>query len=940
AVFFTDRLWFTSLGQGQLWSHVLTTKVSLVLVFSSAVFAMMWVNLAVVDHVAPPLDALGPENELVRRYRSVVGRRPLMVRALLSAVLGLLVGASASTQWRHWILLRNAVAFPGQDPLFHKNIAFFVFTLPFLSFVAGWAFVAAIVVAVLIAVAHYLNGGIRVQGPGERISPRVKAHLSLLLALVALIKAAGYYLARYQLEFSGHGHHEGAFYTAVHATLPALTLLIFVSLVCGAMFVVNLVRKGWVLPVIGVTLWGLVAVVVGMIYPATVQAFTVNPSQLAAETPYLRRNIRATRVAMGIDHVKATPFADSTGLTARHAAGDLATLKDVRLWTPRSAQVPFNRLQALRAYYQVATLGLDRYNVGGTLTPTLLGVRQLRTGHPGGSWVNQHLQYTHGYGAVLAPANRATVAGNPSFVIRGVPPTSSPGSPVIRQPGVYFGTGLPGYVVANTAEPELDYQNPATGQSVEGHYQGTGGVPAGGLVRRAAFAVRFGSINPLVSNLIGPQSRFIFERDVRARAQKLAPFLAYDSRPYPVVANGRLVYVLDAYTTTRHYPYAQQADTAALPPTSGLAAPFNYVRNSVKVVVDAYSGKTTFYVVDPHDPIIQAWEQAFPRLFTPASAMPEDLRSHLRYARDLFTVQAAMYARYHTTDPAGFYNGADAWSLAQDPGMGPLGAGKGGKPSPPTSGPGASPMAPSYQVSRLPGDPSLTFNLTEPYVASSPQGAQQNLTGFLAARCTPGRYGDGQLEAYATPRGQQYSGPSLVDAQIQQNASITAALGRLDQHGAEAFLGPFTMVPVGQALLFVRPVYVQSKHDPLPQLQRVIVFYADRSAMAPTLAGAVAGVLGAPVTGLAPPGAALGGVSVGAQGASPAVAALIEQANAALAQAQADLGQQDLSGYQHEVGVAQQLLDQAQQLETGAGPPSQGPAGGNHASTTATTAGA
>jgi uncharacterized membrane protein (UPF0182 family) len=981
AELYTNGLWFSSLHITGVWARMVGTQVGLALSFSAAFFVAMWANLALVDRLAPPLAALRSDDEVVQRYRIFTARRPILIRTVVSAVLALAAGSGASAEWQSWLLFTHGVPFGARDPLFHKDIGFFVFRLPFLSFLAGWAFVATIVIAAVVGIAHYLTGGIRLQGPGQRVSRGVKSHLSLLLALVALVKAAGYWLARYQLDLSTQGYQKGAFYTDVHARLPGLDLLIFVALVCAAVLLANMRRPGWVLPGLAVALWALVSLVLGAIYPAAVQAFTVQPAQLAREGPYLARNITATRAAMGLNGVKVQSFADSSQLTVKQASNDLATLRDVRLWDPDFTQSSYDMLEELRPYYRFGVTGLDRYNLDGVLTPTILSVRQIADlPSPLRTWVNEHLQYTHGNGAVLSPANQATVQGNPSFVVRDVPPVSSHGAPVIRQPAVYFGTGLSGYVIANSKQPELDYES-GNGTAVEGHYKGSGGVALGGFWRRAAFALRFGSINPLISPLLTPQSRVLFVRDIRQRVELAAPFLAYDSSPYPVIANGRILYVVDAYTTTDNYPYGEEADTEAVPSGSGLDRGFNYVRNSVKVVIDAYSGAMTFYVVNKHDPIIQAWERVFPHLFTPASRMPVALKAQLRYPYDLFAVQAAMLGRYHVTSPAAFYGGSGAWSLAPDPGVGPVapaaslsasgrggaaanggGAGPSGLSAAGTAGPESSsalagtgmlaggtrspgPMPPIYQVSRLPDDSSLTFNLSEAYVDGSSGASQQDLTGFLVARSTPGNYGNGQLELYQIPGGAQHRAPGLMDTEIMQDPQITSAIGSLDRHGSRVLLGTVLMVPVGQTLLYIRPVYVYSGQEPaLFRLQRVIVMYGDRSAMAPTLAGAMAELLGRPVPGLGyTSGVTSPGASPGLGALSPAVASLIQQADTALAQAQADLGQRDLSGYQHEVNVAQQLLEQAQKLEAQASgasqrPPSSSSAGGGSGTTSTTAA--
>ncbi len=985
----TDGLWFSSLHITQVWARMVETKVALALAFSAAFFVGIWANLALVDRLAPPLAALRSDDEVVQRYRIFTARRPVLIRTVASAILGLAAGSGASAEWQSWLLFSYGVPFGVRDPLFHQDIGFFVFRLPFLSFLVGWAFVAATVITVAVALAHYLTGSIRLQGPGQRVSSGAKAHLSALLAVLAVVKAAGYWLARYQLDLSTHGLQKGAFYTDVHARLPGLDLLVFVALVCAAVLLANMRRPGWVLPAIAVGLWGLVSLVLGAIYPAAVQGFTVQPAQLAKERPYLARNISATRVAMGLDGVKVQHFADSSQLTLKQASNDMATLRDVRLWDPAFAQTSYDTLESLRPYYQFGITGLDRYNLDGALTPTILSVRQiadlpssLRT------WVNEHLQYTHGNGAVLSPANQATAQGNPFFVVRDVPPVSSRGAPVIRQPAVYFGTGLSGYVIADSKQPELEYQS-GGGTAVEGHYHGGGGVALGGFWRRAAFALRFGTLNPLISPLLTRHSRVLFVRDIRQRAEMAAPFLAYDSSPYPVIANGRILYVMDAYTTTDYYPYAAEGDTQALPAGSGLDRSFNYVRDSVKVVIDAYSGAMTFYVVNPHDPVIRAWERAFPHLFTPASRMPVALKAQLRYPYDLFAVQVAMLGRYHVTSPDAFYAGSGAWSLAPDPGEGPVApangsssgsaaasglgsgggqaAGSGGTASSGQEAVGAAasgssstladtgmlaggtrslrPMPPIYQVSRLPDDSSLTFNLTEAYVDGPSGASREDLTGFVVARSTPGSYGNGQLELYQVPGGAQHAAPGLMDTEAMQNPKIASAITALGRHGSQVLLGTVLMVPVGQSLVYVRPVYVYSGQGPLlPQVQRVIVGYGDRYVMAPTLAEAMAELLGRPVPGLGyTSGVTSPGGSPGAGALSPAVASLIQQADTALAQAQADLGQRDLSGYQHEVNVAQQLLEQAQKLENQASGTSQRPSGSGStggSGTTSTTAAA
>lgn len=926
AVVYTNSLWFSSVGLASVWSEMVGTKAGLALVFSGIFLVACWTSLAVAERFSPPSFPFGPQGDVAARYgASAFGRHPLAVRNVASVVLAVLVGAGASAEWRNWVLFANSVPFGTKDPLFHRDIAFFVFKLPFLSFVAGWAFVALLVLLVITGAAQYLSGGVRLQGTGQRVTPQAKAQLSVILALIALAKGGGYYLARFQLDTSTRGYGEGAFYTDVHANLPALTLLIFVSLVSFGIFMLNIGRKGWALPVVGLGLWAFVAVVVGAIYPAILQTFTVVPDQLAKQAPYIRDNIQATRTAMGMENVTTQPFSDSPGLNARDAAGSLSTLANLNLWDPSVALGSFNSLQSFEPYYMFNSASLDRYNLNGALTPTIMAVRNLDSaGIQARSWVNDHLQYTHGYGAVLSASNVAASNGNPNLAISDLPPVSAPGAPVITQPGIYFGTGMSGYVIADTKQPELNY--PGAGSpgapGVVGSYKGTGGVAAGGLFRRAAFALRFLSPNLLTSNLVTPRSRVMFVRNVEDRVRKAAPFLAYDSNPYPVIVNGQIDYVIDAYTISADYPYAQQADVSSLPSGSGLATNFNYVRNSVKVVVNAYSGAMTFYVVDPSDPMVQAYEHAFPKLFTAASSMPDVLKAQLRYPQDLFSVQAAMLGAYHLTSARGFYAAADKWTATQPLGTGPVSDAGGsatasGATAPARSGQfpagEAQRLSPSYQVSQLPGDPSPSFNLMAPYVAASTSGGQQGLTGFVVARCTPGDYGDGKLELYVTPPGQAFVGPGQAATQMAQDPTISRQVSALKAQGASVTLGPIEVVPVDRSVVYVRSVYVVSAKGP-PQLEDVMAAYGGHAFMEPTLAQALADLFGAPVPGLAgaPPGqAALG--QRGSSPVSPSVQALVEDADAALARGQADLRQGDLAAYQADVEQAQVLLGKAEQ---------------------------
>jgi uncharacterized membrane protein (UPF0182 family) len=915
AVFYTDFLWFRSVGLTQVWSGVLLSKVFLGVLFVAIFFVLCFVNLAIVDRRAFRMLPTGPEDALVQRYRAVVVPHAAVVRSIAALVLALIVGAGVSGEWNNWILFTHAVHWGVKDPVFHKDVGFYVFQLPFLSFLVEWAFAALLVVTLAVAGASYLTGGIRLQGPGPRVHPEVKAHLSVLLALIAVVKAVGYYFQRYELLNANDGFAHGAFYTDLHARLPAIELLIVISLVAAVILLGNIRRQGWGLPIIAIGLWAFISIVVGAIYPAIIENFTVIPSQATKELPYIGRNISATREAMGINGVGTQSFSASQTLTASQVDANRKALSAVRIWDPSLTSATFNKLQDIKGYYTFANLTVNRMDIGGEEQPVVVGVRELDQSQlPAQSWVNTHLQYTHGYGAIVAEASSATSNGVPNFLVQNVPPTSSSGGPRLTQPAVYYGVTDPSYVVANSRQAEFDYQA-ANGGTVQSHYQGSGGVPAGSVFRRAAFALRFGDLNLLLSSQVTAKSRIMFVRNVVQRVEKAAPFLSFGSNPYAVVLHGGIYWVVNGYTTTDQYPYAQPPNTTVLPASSSLAnTSFNYLRNSVKVLVNAYNGKMTFYVTDPSDPIIRAYEKAFPALFTPESAMPAGLAAQLRYPLSLFTLQSEVYGRYHITNPSNFYNASDAWVLAASPAPGAVTSGGGG-----IFGIGnVTPMTPQYTEIQLPGQSKPSFELLEAFVPyATGSDSQQNLTAFMVAGNGPAQHGPGAygaLTSYVTPRGIQINGPSLVNAEISATPAVSEAQTLLDQHGSSVEQGTLMLVPVDQSLVWVRPLYVQSSQNALPAIHYVVVVYGKTVTLESTLPEAIDATFGSDLSHstTGPPS------SSSTKPVSPSVQGLITQANTDLQQAQSFLQAGNLGGYQSSVEKAQQLLQKAVKLEQAA----------------------
>jgi len=912
AGFYTNFLWYHWTGVGEIWGTVIATKVALATVFVVAAFALLWTSLYLVDKIAPRALFMAPDTELVRRYQAIVGPHAFALRTVVSFLLALVLGAGTYAQWQHWLLFEHAVSFGTTDPLFHRDASFFVFRLPFLSFLVDWLLVALLVALIVSAIGHFLNGAIRFQS-SPRIEPRALAHLSLLLGLMALVRAWAYYFVdRFTLDLSSNGYVNGAGYTDVHVRLPAMTLLAVISLAAFAMLVFNAYQRSLVLPAIAVGLWAFLALVIGVIYPAAVQAFRVTPAQSTLERPYIQDNINATRFAMGLSGVQSRTFPANEDLTPDVLARYQASLQDAQVWDPIFTKSTFDKLQDVSFFFTLTNLTVDRYKIGGKLTPMLVGVRELNTAGSSAarSWVNAHLQYTHGYAAVMAPANSATGSpGTPDFVLGYIPPTSQKGAPQLRQPEVYFAPGETQYVVADTKVPEVNFQTQSASSS--GHYKGDGGIPIGSFISRAAFAIHLKDFNLLISNEITPKSRLVYIPDIRQRVQKALPFLQVDSNPYAVVdGQGQLEWMVDAYTTTSYYPYGQPASTSMLPGGSGLAGPYDYVRDAVKVVVNAYTGKMHFYVVNGvRDPLIESYERAFPHMFEPMSAMSGVLKQHLRYPQDLLTVQASTWGSYHLTSAAQFYNSSGFWDLSQ------ISTSPDGSPSKQlqlTADGSVARYLPIYELLQLPGDTTPTFNAVEPLVPISNGDRIQTLAAMLFADSSFKQYG--RLEALDTAStGRTIDGPGIVSADILDDPTISKAISLLDQGGSVVTLGTVQELPIADSLLYVRPLYVSSAQTQLPRLVDVIVVYGKQIVMEPTLGAALLDLFGTQVglsAGSPSPSTGTGSNS----SISAAVRRDIAQAYAEYTQAQKALAAGDLGAYQADVTKAGQLLAKAQRL--------------------------
>jgi hypothetical protein len=930
AGFYTDYLWFDSLNQTGVWRGILGAKLSLALIFMVGFFLLAWTNLLIADRIAPPYRLAGPEDELLERYHDIVDDRMGWLRIVICVLLAIIAGSGVSSEWNSWVLFTHGGDFGIEDPQFHNDIGFYVFRLPFLSFVVDWLFASLLIVIIVTAVAHYLNGGIRVQPPSPRVTPQVKAHLSVLLAILALVKTADYWLQRFELTTSTRGIVDGASYTDVRAQLPALNLLLLISLCAATLFVVNIFRRGWTLPAVAVGLWIFVAVVAGGIYPQYVQRFQVQPNESARERPYIQRNIEATRAALGLADVTTQRFQPQTNAADVQLTGAEPTVRNIRLWDPaaRLSGQTFEQLQRIRNFYNINDVDVDRYSIDGQPTQVNVGVRTINPdGVPGDSWEAGHLAYTHGYGVVMAPSN-ASEGNEPQFVMGDIPQRDVEGI-TLDQPGIYFGEDLDGYIVVDTNRDEIDFQD-AEGETRTTTYAGDDGVQANSLVRRAAFALRFGDLNPLISDFMTDNSRVVYVRDVIERVTKLAPFLHADTDPYPVVVDGKVQWVVDLYTTTSRYPYAQMADTDQVSSASGLNRRFNYVRNSVKATVDAYEGTVTFYVMDDEDPIINAYRDAFPDLFSD-DPLPEDLQAHLRYPEDLFRVQTAAYARYHLDDPDDFFNQDDAWRVARDPGT------AGADPSTQVTneqgqvtGAQAPRIAPYYQLLQLPNEsgevsPQAEMALMRPFVPFSEDDRSQLLTAFMAARMDPGHYGE--LVVYQMPPGDLPDGPGIAAGKIQADENVSRDETELGRGGSRVLYGNLLLVPIDNAPLYVQPFYVvpEAETRQLPQLERVIAAYGDEVVIEDTLQEALAALFGERVATQERPGAE-GGEQPPTEAEPPPeeggtaadeAARLLARANQLFEQADAALADNDLGTFQERLNQARELVAQANALLAG-----------------------
>lgn len=941
ATFWTDYLWFDNLDMRSVWGGILTARIGLSAITGIVFFVCMFVNLLVADRLAPrfPLD-LSAGDEVLTRYRELMSGRRRLVWFIFSVLVASVPAMSAESHWESWLLFWNGGSFGIVDQHFGQDIGFFMFKLPFLSMAVDWLLGFLVLTIIVVAVVHYLNGAIRL-GPTDRhVSLNAKAHLSILLALAAFTKAGDYWLERSRLVLSRGSSFDGAGYTDIHASLPAVQLMILISVFAGVILLLNIRRQGWSIPVITVGLWALLAVVTGGIYPAFVQRFQVSPAELSKERPFVERNITATRQALGMDEVRTVPFQYQPDLDEEMVSDDDGNLETARLLDPTVVKPTLQDLQVGREYYRFVDVDVDRYQIGGERTPVVVSARELNLGGVSNrTWEKSHLVFTHGYAAALAPANVVNSRGEPRFMVSGVP-VQTVELPQVDRPELYVGEDMDGYAIVGTELQELSSDDLTT------TYEGEGGVRLGSTLRRAAFALRFGEIEPLISSNITDRSEVIYVRDVVERVSQIVPYLRADPDPYPVILDGRVQYVVDLYTTSSSYPYGQNIEASTVSP--GARGSFNYIRNSAKAVVDAYDGTVQIYLTDTlygdPDPMIRAYARAFPGLYS--EDIPTDLMSHFRYPEFLFKVQTEAWGRYHQSDPSTFFNNSDRWVVAPQPSSTGAGTTR-TEDEAGAAGSGASePMEPYYQELKIGSADSSQFVLTRPFVLTSGDGVGRNLTSVMVARMDPQNFG--HLEQITmvsrkgddTIRNDEVDGPGLANRKMLTYGPVTQFQTLTGQQGSRIQYGNILILPIGDALMYLRPLYVAQEGSSRFTLKKIVMLSGDSVGFGETIDEALSDLFDSNTDGPATDGSGspqrppppddgptqpddsvendVGDDTTVPDDGSRSVEDLLADADQKFTEADERLRRADLAGYSDLVDEARALLKRArEQLDAG-----------------------
>lgn len=867
--FYTDWLFFVETGFASVFTTTLTAKIGAGLFFGVLLLVFALINLRFPNRATfRRVNAFTAGGNVYPLQSGEAARLAKPLSILASAVLALLAGNWGAMQWQNMLLFTNTVAVGTSDPIMGKDLGFYLFRLPLLEMCRGFASFTVLATMALVGAAYYIRGGITLTERGAAIDEKVRKHLAVLVGIFALTVAAGFYLGSFDLLFSGNNAFYGAGYVDVNARLLTLQILTYLTPLAGVMLAAGLWRGAWRLallpPVLVIVIYG-----IGIkAYPALLGKFKVAPNELALETPYIENTIKFTRFGYDLDKIETIPFDTDVKLSGTDIVNNEATIKNIRLWDHAPLLKTYSQLQQIRTYYKFFDVDNDRYLVNGQYTQVMLSPRELSYADlPSRNWINERLIFTHGNGITFGPVSRVSKEGLPEFFIKDIPAVSLADIKVTR-PEIYFGELSNDYVIVKTKVPEFSYPT-ATG-NINTTYGGKGGVPLGSLANKALFAARFRTEKLLLSSDISSESRILFYRNINERVKTVAPFLRFDGDPYMVVAdNGGLKWIIDAYTFSNRLPYSKP-----------LRGGINYMRNSVKVVIDAYDGSLAFYISDPEDVIARVYSKIFPKLFKPLASMPEDLRRHIRYPHQFLQLQAAMFAAYHMTDPKVFYNKENLWDI-------------------PTLD--DKPMEPYYTVMKLPGEKKEEYILLLPFTPSK----RDNLAAWLTARCDAPNYG--KIQAYTFPRDRLVYGPKQIDARINQDSFISQQLTLWNQRGSEVIRGSMLVIPIEKSLLYVQPLFLAAADKAgLPELRRVIVAYGDEVVMEETLELALQRIFG----GRKGPVGSTPAAPTAAKGASGNLA---KEAMSIFERATNLQRQGDWAGYGEELRKLQQVLKQMSQ---------------------------
>lgn len=819
---YSEWLWFDAFGKAALWQQIFQAKTIIFLLFSSVSLFFLGINYAIAQKIVVKMKSLAPNrfnNPLADALNSLFSASAQMPLKLYRAILflGMIlvsvgIGISAQNQWQTIFAFFNQTAFQLQDPIFHKDISFFIFSLPYFQLIYQ-LLLAILVVSIGLSIWIYFSNQILALIANTTLKTNaMKTHLFILMSLGLAVIAFGRWLKTFSILYSQAGIVFGAGFTDINAVLPAYWLIFILTGITAILFLIGAFRKTIIVPCAALVILIAVSFIGTTLMPTLVQKLVVAPNELQKEKPFITNNIQLTRAAYGLNQIQDVEFPGKDTLTYKDIQNQPGVINNIRLWNPSPLKQTMSQLQEMRPYYQFLNIDDDRYSIQNTLRQVYLSARELDVEQlpiQAKTWVNSHLIYTHGYGLCMSPVNMVSAEGLPHFFIKDLPPTSSMGITMTR-PEIYFGEKTVNYVLVNTLEKEFNY--PQGNTNVYTHYESNGGIVLNTWLKRIIFSIKFSDFNLLISPQVTQQSRLLYNRDIRSIAYTLAPFLRFDNDPYLVVSeSGRLIWIMDAYTTSAYFPYSEPITRNRF-----TAPAFNYIRNSVKITIDAYTGAINLYIADSTDPIIRTLAKIYPSLFEPISNMPRDIQAHIRYPKDLFTVQAAMLRTYHMTDPQVFYNREDTWDFPRE-----------------TIDGTEQTMPAYYMVTKLPEDQKESFVLMLPF---TPKG-KNNMIAWLSVKCDPETYGKARVYKFSKER--TVYGPVQIDSRIDQDTEISQKLTLWGQSGSRVIRGNLMVIPVNDSIIYIEPIYLQSTQSKLPEFKRIIFSYNDRIVMAETLDSAI-----------------------------------------------------------------------------------------------------